>query len=102
MTKQLAKLRLRSTTGFKLYGNFPPQQRLDDCYEEALRWPGSLRLTLPRAIRHAQAMRDAVADPALQEEMRGRIRHRAQELRRVAPEHPLAGRDGTPLPSAAV
>ncbi len=72
----------------------------DDCYEEALRWPGSLRLTLPRAIRHAQAMRDAVADPALQEEMRGRIRHRAQELRRVAPEHPLAGRDGTPLPSA--
>ena len=62
----------------------------DDLYEEALRWPGALPVTLPRAIRQAQAVRQGVADPALQVEMYHRIDQRAQELQRVVRHSPMA------------
>ena len=62
----------------------------DDCYQQALDWSGSLRVTLPRAIRHAQAVSKAVSDATLQTEMRNRVHSRALELQRMDPKNPLA------------
>ena len=62
----------------------------DDLYQQALRWPDSFPVTLPRAIRHALAVCKAVADPGLQTEMRNRVRLRALELQRIDPDNPLA------------
>ena len=62
----------------------------DDIYEQALRGPDSLPATLPRAIRHAHVVCKAVTDPALQSEMRARMRLRAAELQRIDPHNPLA------------
>jgi len=62
----------------------------DDIYQQALRWPDSFPATLPRAIKHAQAACRAVSDPALQEELRNRIRTRAVELQRADPKNSLA------------
>jgi len=62
----------------------------DDLYQQALRWPDSFRVTLPRAVKHAQAVCKAITDPALRNEMRARIRVCAMELQRADPGNPAA------------
>ena len=61
----------------------------DDLYQQALRWPENLSVTLPRAIRHAQSVRKAVSDPVLNNEMRERIRSGARALQSLEPQNPV-------------
>ena len=62
----------------------------DDLYQEMFRWPESFPATLPRAIRHAQAVCKATSEPAVQTELQIRIIRCARELARIDPENPVA------------
>ncbi|MEI6210043.1 MAG: hypothetical protein WCR06_00315 [bacterium] len=62
----------------------------DDLYQQTRRWPESFPVTLPRAIRHAQATYQTVSNLVLQAEMRTRLSSRARELQGLDPENPTA------------
>jgi hypothetical protein len=62
----------------------------DDVYQQTLRWPDEFPLTLPRAIRQARRVAQTASDPHLRAEMLGRMRQRAEELRRADPGNRVA------------
>jgi len=62
----------------------------DDLYQQALDWPHSFPVTLPRAIRHAHAVCKVVSDPAIQAEMRTRMHAHARTLQRIDPRNAVA------------